>query len=723
MFPPAVEMHCFQEKLQCCGKLADIGPILEYDASAYALSVTNLKPSVKEALTRPNQIHWWEAIKAEMDGLESMHIWETVDKPNDTNLVDSKLVLQVKTNANNVPYKFKAVRGLAPETQRWLGTIDINVGLLPSVLSISGPLVCYEPPSDVTSPATLLLLSLQRVPSSSSTVQGVPLAPLLSSSSYVSSFDTAPPPQDLLAGLLYTAPPPSTAKSLASPRPHLDHGRPWSTLLWIGLIPDTYAPTIRTNSLLTTCAFKPMTKARFCAHGFSQKEGIDFDEIFAPVVPRDTIRTILTIAARSDWEIDSIDVTQAYLNTNLHHDIYLKLPEGAEVLDGKVYKLIKSLYGLKQSGREWHKELDAHLRRLGFFPLPNVPCVYLKGAGESQVIIAIYVDNMLIVSPQRDQIDQTKRAIINKWKITNNRPTKEFLKIKITQDWEKRVIDLDQRAYIKEIIQEWIQPHERTWTPMTHTPSKPPTDLEADQELKARYPVLVGKLLWVSNTVRPDISFAINTLALHMSKPTKEAMQVALRIVKYLNQTQDEVLRLGGRNKDEPAIVAYTNSNWASDPNTDRRSTSDSIIKIFGSVVTWNSHVQKCVSDSAVKAEYIAGSAATCKALFHWHLLRGLGFGDHIQVILMDNTGCVQVAKDQALHSRLKHIDTKYHLICNHIMEGDVAMRYVQTEHNDADYLTKPVSQHLLKCTRQQLGMVSLRLSDHSVCKGDSEIT
>ncbi|SAM86448.1 uncharacterized protein UBRO_21026 [Ustilago bromivora] len=163
--------------------------------------------------------------------------------------------------------------------------------------------------------------------------------------------------------------------------------------------------------------------------------------------------------SRSDWEIDSIDVTQAYLNANLHHDIYLKLLEGTEVPDGK-------------SGREWHKELDAHLRRLGFFPLPNIPCVYLKGAGESQVIIAVYVDDMLIVSPQRDQINQTKRVIINKWKITNNGPTTEFLKIKITQDREKRVINLDQQAYIKEIIQEWIRLHERTWTPMTHTPLK-----------------------------------------------------------------------------------------------------------------------------------------------------------------------------------------------------------------------------------------------------------
>ena len=114
-------------------------------------------------------------------------------------------------------------------------------------------------------------------------------------------------------------------------------------------------------------------------------------------------------------------------------------------------------------------------------------------------------------------------------------------------------------------------------------------------------------------------------------------------------------------------------------------------------MVTWNPHTQKCASDSAVKVEDVVGLAAMHKALFHWHLLCGLGFGDHILVILMDNTRCIQVAKDQALHSRLKHIDMKYHLIHNHIMEGDIAMQYVQTKHNDTDYLTKPVSQHLLK--------------------------
>ena len=88
-------------------------------------------------------------------------------------------------------------------------------------------------------------------------------------------------------------------------------------------------------------------KARFCAHCFSQKEGADYDEIFAPVVPRDVIQTILTIAAKFHWGVDSIDMSQANLNDKLHHDIYLKLLEGAEEPAGKIYKLIKSLYGLK----------------------------------------------------------------------------------------------------------------------------------------------------------------------------------------------------------------------------------------------------------------------------------------------------------------------------------------------------------------------------------------
>ncbi|KAJ1589399.1 hypothetical protein NDA15_005054 [Ustilago hordei] len=250
-------------------------------------------------------------------------------------------------------------------------------------------------------------------------------------------------------------------------------------------------------------------------------------------------------------------IKQAYINARLEHNIYLKPPEGTNAPPGKVYKLLKSLYGLKQSGQEW------------------------------------------------SQVDEVKQAILNKWKIEDNGPVTEFLKIKITRDQTKWTMDLDQQAYIKEIVKEWIKPNDKTWIPMMTTPMKAANELTYDNKLRETYPALI----------------------------------VALCIIKYLNQTQDNVLHIGGMDVTGNAIETYMDANWALDPNADRKSTLGLIVKVFRNIVTWNSHIQKCVASSAVKAEYVAGSAAIREALFHRHLLCGLGFGDHTPTIFMDNTG------------------------------------------------------------------------------------
>ena len=184
-----------------------------------------------------------------------------------------------------------------------------------------------------------------------------------------------------------------------------------------------------------------------------------------------------------------------------------------------------------------------------------------------------------------------------------------------------------------------------------------------------------------------------------MSQLTEEAMQAVLCVVRYLNQTQDDVLHIGGTNTNESVIETYTDVNWASDPNANRKSTSGLIMKVFGSIITWNSHVQKCVASSAVEAEYIASLAAAREALFHRHLPCGLGFGDHTPTILTDNMGCIQVANNLAMHSKLKHVDMKYHLIQDQVQKGNIEIKYVRTNDNIADFLTKPVSKTLLAHT------------------------
>lgn len=508
----------------------------------------NLTPTLREALGGDNVLQWKEAIRKEIEGLEAMGTWEVVDKPKDAHLVDSKMVLKIKTDADLVPTKHKA---------------------------------------------------------------------------------------------------------------------------------------------------------RLVARGFTQRYGVDFEEIFAPVAPLETIRSVLAIATVNDWEIDSIDVVQAYLNSKLHHDVYLKPPEGLSVPEGKVYKLVKGLYGLKQSGREWNKELDKFLRSVGFFCLSCAPCLYTRGKGDNFAIITTYVDDILVTSPSRSEVDRIKESFKGKWSIEDNGPVKEFLGIKITRNRANRTLDLDQVAYIKTLVGKWLKNNQKTWCPMVH-PLEAKETPELSKKDAENYRKVVGQLLWISNTVRPDISFAVGSLARYMSTPRQGAWTAAVQVLKYLNQTAENVLRLGNRKDMDQPVVTYTDANWASEKETGRRSTSGSMTFIYGSLVSWKSQGQKCVSLSALESEFVAASEASRELLFFKHLLRELGLSDKTPLLLTDSLGCVQVSKDAAKHWKLKHIDTRYNFVRDHVQAEEIEIRHIGTKDNLADILTKPVSK--ITTTKASIG-------------------
>ncbi|KAJ1041133.1 hypothetical protein NDA10_002039 [Ustilago hordei] len=161
---------------------------------------------------------------------------------------------------------------------------------------------------------------------------------------------------------------------------------------------------IKTDANLIPTKFK----ARLMARGFTQCEGIDYTEVFTPVVPIESIQGVITITAVQDWEIDSIDVKQVYLNSTIHHDVYLKPPIGIKVSPGKALKVVKGLYGLKQLGCEWNIELDSHLWMIGFHCMPSAPCLYSRGTGNKITIITAYVDDMLIMLSSHNEVNHTK---------------------------------------------------------------------------------------------------------------------------------------------------------------------------------------------------------------------------------------------------------------------------------------------------------------------------
>jgi hypothetical protein len=118
-------------------------------------------------------------------------------------------------------------------------------------------------------------------------------------------------------------------------------------------------------------------KARLVAKGYSQIPGMDFSQMFSPVVCLETIRVILALAVNFGWELMQMDVKGAYLNGNLEEEVYMLQPDGFGDGTNKVCHLIKTLYGLKQAGREWNKVLDAHLKGKGFKNLEADPCAYI----------------------------------------------------------------------------------------------------------------------------------------------------------------------------------------------------------------------------------------------------------------------------------------------------------------------------------------------------------
>ncbi|KAJ1572080.1 hypothetical protein NDA12_004217 [Ustilago hordei] len=416
-------------------------------------------------------------------------------------------------------------------------------------------------------------------------------------------------------------------------------------------------------------------KARLVARGFTQREGIDYQETFSPVAPLGVIRAILALAVQNNWEVHALDITMAYLNSTLKEAIYMKPPEGSGVAPGKVYKVVKGLYGLKQSGREWNQEFDRSLRCMGFFQVECAPCIYTKGQGEDMAIVVIYINDTLVIAPRLEMVLKVKKQIGQRWKMEDS-------------------------GYIDQVLAKHLD--KRTKPTMVPMQSIPEGTLVTSAAQQKEYLVIVGKLLWVANSTRPDLSLTMGVLARHMREPSQEHYQAAQRVLCYLESTRQVGLVYRASESQEP-LVAHSDANWASDATIQRRSTSGSVALVYGNPVAWKSVTQKCMSLSTVEAEFIAATEATCEVLFLKQLLRSIGIATGTPTVYSDNTGCIQVSKDPAQHWKLKHIDTKYHFVCNNVQEGRVQIKYVDTTRNLADVLTKPIGRQAMQQARSGL--------------------
>jgi hypothetical protein len=261
-------------------------------------------------------------------------------------------------------------------------------------------------------------------------------------------------------------------------------------------------------------------KARWVAKGYSQIEGVDFDELFAAVAHKDTIRLFLAIANYHNWEIDQVDIVAAFLNGDLEETIYMEPPEGSGISNDKVLRLNKALYGLKQSPRCFNKSLDKWLQEQGFKATNGDPCLYHRSIDHHTILISLHVDDQLIASNNRPQLDEFKRQLNGTFECSDSGAANYFLGFNITRDRSNKVLELGQQHFVDKILAKFDMANCNPVTtplPLGFKPI-PATEDEFNGARELPYAQLVGSILYLSTITRPDLAYAANTLSRHLSK-------------------------------------------------------------------------------------------------------------------------------------------------------------------------------------------------------------
>ena len=242
-------------------------------------------------------------------------------------------------------------------------------------------------------------------------------------------------------------------------------------------------------------------KARLVAQGYSQRPGIDYEETFSPVVRFESVRSVIALAIHGNMKLHQMDVKTAFLNGELHEEVFIRQPEGfiEEGREHLVCRLKKSIYGLKQSPRCWNIAIDNHLKKMNFVQTEGDPCLYVSRDDGETVIIAVYVDDILIAAKIDKKIAEVKTAIANRFEAKDMGKLHYFLGVKVIQDLKADTIWLGQPAYSESILRQFnMQDAKSCKTPVNPSLKLTKANEEStlvDQEL---YQSAVGKLLYLS---------------------------------------------------------------------------------------------------------------------------------------------------------------------------------------------------------------------------------
>ena len=392
---------------------------------------------------------------------------------------------------------------------------------------------------------------------------------------------------------------------------------------------------------------------------------------------------------------------QAFLHATLSEPLYMRAPPNVPNRDGDgdeiVCRLKKSLYGLKQSPREWSILLTGVLLDFGCTQSIIDTCLFTYNGGKDHdgvCYILVYVDDLILAYSSEAIRDRVVRHLTTRLPIDD---LEWALRMKVARDRPNRSITISQTQYLGTVLDKhnaWSALPQRYHSPMderfdvdaSDAPTIGSAEHAAFAEKRSEYMTVVGSLLWLSACTRPDLSYTVSTLARFVGNPGPSHYSAMLRTLAYLNLTRDCTLRLSPK-ADQPMLAVYSDASW-----TANNSVSGGAIFYLGCLLAWWTRRQKSVSSSSAQAEYFAAATASREGVYARDLL------DDIDrpvtgptPLLLDSQSAVELTYDPVAFKKTKHILRAANELRDRVARDVFKPEYVPAADQLADILTKPL--------------------------------